>query len=200
MIPFGVAFWANVERKGEDDCWEWGAGRSSAGYGIFRFGGKIAGSAHRLSWQETNGPIPQGMHVLHRCDNPPCVNPPCVNPAHLFLGTHADNMRDMALKNRAANGDRHWTKTHPERVCRGESHGLRLHPERVARGDASGARTHPESTPRGNNHWNARLCEADIDAIRRLVLVRSQRDVAKEFGVAQSMVSRIVNRVRWSHV
>lgn len=53
--------------------------------------------AHQFSWALANGPIPDGMNVLHACDNPPCVR---VGPGHLFLGTHQDNMKDMAAKGR----------------------------------------------------------------------------------------------------
>lgn len=52
--------------------------------------------AHRLAWEEAFGLIPAGMHVLHRCDNPPCIN-----PAHLFLGTNADNIADKVSKGRS---------------------------------------------------------------------------------------------------
>lgn len=79
-------------------CMEWTDRLSRAGYGRTTYLGKEWG-AHRLSWFLKNGPIPDGMNVLHKCDNPPCIN-----PEHLFLGTHLDNMRDMAAKGRAKSG------------------------------------------------------------------------------------------------
>src|SRR5678815_3205705 len=75
-----------------DACLEWqGTKHSKRGYGLD--GRKLA---HRAAWERVHGPIPEGMHVLHKCDNPPCVN-----VRHLFLGTHADNMRDREQKGRA---------------------------------------------------------------------------------------------------
>jgi hypothetical protein len=71
-------------------CIEWGGKRDRDGYG--RRGARLA---HRLTWEEVNGPIPHGLCICHRCDNPPCVN-----PDHLFLGTHADNRRDSVAKGR----------------------------------------------------------------------------------------------------
>ena len=63
---------------------------------------------HRLAWIEAHGPIPDGLFVLHQCDNPSCFE-----VEHLFLGTHAENMRDMATKRRAANQQKtHCPKGH----------------------------------------------------------------------------------------
>lgn len=92
-------FWAKVDRRGPDDCWPWTGSRKPMGYGHFVMLKKDY-NAHRLSYELANGPIPAGQHVLHRCDNPPCVN-----PAHLFLGTHTDNMHDMDAKGRKSRGE-----------------------------------------------------------------------------------------------
>lgn len=83
-------FWSKTQKNG--DCIEWSAHRSSKGYGEFYFNGHTR-RAHRISWIITNGEIPEGMLVCHRCDNPPCVN-----PEHLFLGSPKVNMVDRVHK------------------------------------------------------------------------------------------------------
>lgn len=83
-------------------CIEWLGSRDENGYGRVHCGGTPR-LAHRVAWELENGPIPSGLCVLHGCDNPPCIN-----PSHMFLGTQADNMRDMVKKGRQANA----TKTH----------------------------------------------------------------------------------------
>lgn len=78
----------------ETFCWEWTGLVTRKGYGQIKKNGKNC-TAHRLAWEERNGPIPCGLSVLHHCDNRSCVN-----VEHLFLGTQADNVRDMVCKGR----------------------------------------------------------------------------------------------------
>src|SRR5438445_9082687 len=88
-----VSFWSRVAViDDEDSCWLFtGYIIPDEGYG--KVGGELA---HRRSWELNCGPIPEGIQVLHKCDNRPCVR-----PRHLFLGTHQDNMDDMHAKGRA---------------------------------------------------------------------------------------------------
>jgi hypothetical protein len=89
-------FWGRVERADPDSCWEWTRARFRSGYGALRnLETKQTVYAHRVAWELTNGAIEKGLCVLHRCDNRPCCN-----PNHLFLGTDADNVRDMDAKGR----------------------------------------------------------------------------------------------------
>lgn len=90
-------FWSKVDIKGPDDCWEWKAGLHGLmdryRYGAFWNGNKMIKS-HRYSYEITNGPIPEGKLVLHKCDNKLCVN-----PNHLYVGTEADNILDRENRN-----------------------------------------------------------------------------------------------------
>lgn len=107
-------FWSRVQRGAPDECWEWQAFRQKVGgHGRFALSMGAAGvrndMAHRFAWEFTNGAIPKGKYVLHKCNNPPCCN-----PAHLYLGTPADNMRDR----RNAGG------YSGAKVARGSAHGV----------------------------------------------------------------------------
>ena len=80
--------------KSNGSCWEWTAGKDVNGYGRIWYNGENQ-TAHTVAYSVFVGPIPNGMHLRHSCDNP-C----CINPAHLELGTHADNMKDKSVRRR----------------------------------------------------------------------------------------------------
>jgi len=82
-------------------CWFWVGAMDKDGYGLIRSSSKLL-KAHRVSWELNIGLIPDGMQVLHQCDNPLCVS-----PHHLFLGTHDDNMTDRQMKGRQVKGSSH---------------------------------------------------------------------------------------------
>lgn len=132
-------------RIAANGCWEW-TGGTSHGYGTLRLerGGPPV-YAHRLSYLLATGCLSQ--QVLHKCDNPLCVN-----PTHLFEGTQADNMKDMAAKKRS---------------CIGAKNG------------------------------QCKLSEDQIVEIRRRALAgEKQYALAKEYGISQAQVSRIIRGVR----
>ena len=175
-----MRFWSKVDRTSghgpEGDCWIWTASKMPAGYG--RFCASKAERwwelAHRFSWFLVHGPIPKGVFICHRCDNPSCVN-----PAHLFAGSHGDNMRDMATKGRAA------------KRC----------PVDRSEGSKRGYAAHSEKWKRGPGHHNAKLDEEKVREIRQLWADgQSQQSIAGEYGLSQANVSSIVRRAAWKHV
>jgi hypothetical protein len=103
-VPLEKKFWANVDKHGESvtpvgtSCWKW-TGKTYKGYGRVWIDGRTE-RVHRASWIMENGPIPDGLCVLHRCDTPSCVR-----VSHLFLGTNEENSKDRSRKGRSYSGD-----------------------------------------------------------------------------------------------
>jgi hypothetical protein len=90
-----AAFWKKIDKRGPDECWPWIGAKQRAGYGHFRDSNKKTITASRFAWELVNGPIPEGMHALHNCDNRACCN-----PAHIRAGTQRENMFDMQVRRR----------------------------------------------------------------------------------------------------
>lgn len=92
-------FWSKVDRGSDDECWPWTAATHPDGYGQFGFEG-IVQNAHRVAYVLAHGEFDRSLEIRHSCDNPPCCN-----PGHLLVGTHTDNMRDMAERGRGVYPD-----------------------------------------------------------------------------------------------
>lgn len=166
-------FWSHVDKTGE--CWLWlGAKAITTGYGKLGRtvnGKKVTIPAHRYSWTLTNGPIPGGLCVLHRCDNPPCVR-----PDHLFLGTHLDNSAD------ALAGDR-------------------VHSPRTRHANAAvSAKMRGVSRGVGEANANAKLTRGQVDEIRHRYTsgLGTQRQIGLDYGVTNEAVSAIIRGKAWA--
>jgi hypothetical protein len=217
MIGDGVLqrMMAKVVMNYPTGCWEYCGCRFKKGYGNIRVGGKSGKNrgTHRVSYELHIGPIPDGLLVMHSCDNPPCVN-----PDHLSVGTVADNVADMDAKGRRviATGDRHGSKTHPEMIPRGLRHGRYTKPEATARGDRHFSVTSPEKIPRGDRHWSkvspekiprgskvhhAKLTEGSVVEIEsRILSGETVSSVARAFGVSRRTIRFIMIGHTWTHV
>ena len=163
LKPLLERFWSKISVKEASDCWEWQASKGKEGYGQFKLKDSFDGpgktvAAHRFAWELVNGPIPEELCVLHRCDNPPCCN-----SAHLFLGTKGDNSRDRDSKGRQAKGE----------VISGRQ--------------------------RGSRNRQAKLTDRRVRTMRAFYERRilNQKQLADFYGVDNSQVSRIINRLAW---
>lgn len=141
-------FLAKIDKDGENGCWNWTAGKHGRGYGHFYTGkhksGKHMDFAHRASYKMYKGDIPEGLEVMHMCNNTSCVN-----PDHLELGTHSENIRNAYRD------------------------GLFKMPK-------------------------TKLTREQVLAIR--ADSRQQKEIALEYGIDNSVVSRIKNNKSWTHV
>lgn len=198
-------------------CWFWTAATDKNGYGVFRgqVGGVVLTKAHRFSYSIHTGElIPKGMVICHKCDNPSCVN-----PEHLFLGTHADNMRDKIAKGRAR-VPKGQDSVHAK-LTEAQARSILLDPRpyrdiardygiaystvgsikqreswehvevaAVARSKKTGAR--------GVDKWSTHLTEADIREIRLGAL--SGKELAEKFSVSPQTICDIQKRRSWKHI
>ena len=161
--------YAGTEQREKTGCWEWIYSRQTAGYGQVRWGGRQV-TTHRLAWTAWYGPIPDGAHVLHKCDNPPCCN-----PCHLMIGDHSDNMADMGRKRR------NWLSRKKDL------------------GEAVPAPVVPsQNRARGENVGTSKLTPPLVLMIYRDK--RKQRDIAKDHGISQCHVWRIKRGLSWAHI
>lgn len=119
-------FDAKVSPEPMSGCLLWTGCIDAKGYGLIGVAGRSTG-AHRVAWILARGPIPDGLWVLHHCDNPACVN---AEGGHLFLGTNLDNIRDRNAKGRNPNARKtHCAKGHPysgANLMRHSARGARL--------------------------------------------------------------------------
>lgn len=129
--PTHPEFWQNVAPPGRDGCRLWLGTINAAGYGVFAWEGRMQ-RAHRIAWSLSNGPIPEGLSILHSCDNPPCCE-----GRHLRPGTQAENMQEMARRGRARNGNRLGEETANAKLTPAAIMDIRA---RCARGKGRGGR------------------------------------------------------------
>ena len=152
--PMEWRFWKRVDKEGlihpvYGQCWRWTGHKMKSGYGSF-----TAGLAHRYSWLLHCGEVPEGLSVLHHCDNRECVN-----PGHLFLGTQQDNLADMRSKGHQVRGETQGGS----KLTDGQVREIRSRYKRYSHKHGSGA-------------------------------------LAREFGIGEVEIWRIVKRQRWAHV
>jgi len=168
-------FWSTVNIGPPESCWTWKRAWCSHGYGVFCANNRRY-PAHRVALALTIGRVGPNEEACHQCDNPPCCN-----PAHLFRGSHRDNMIDMIEKERDAcltkgklTGDRHWMRRRPELV------------------------------PRGEQANKSNLTEDDVRAIRAMHRPNTKGHgiavIGRQFGVSPQTIYAIVRRKTWRHV
>lgn len=157
---------------------------------------------HRLAYEALVGPIPPGMLVCHRCDNPRCHN-----PEHLFLGDHSANLADMILKGRQrVRGPSVHTQAVIDRAHMRQvdvAAELGVHQSAVSvilrkHGLARGKTTAFGKTLKGEAHGRALVTEADVRAIRNDP--RTAKEIAEDYPLGHQAISAIKSRRTWKHI
>lgn len=209
-------FWAKVDKRGPDECWNWQASRRVGGYGQFSFMKKPILS-HRVAYMLANGSIPSGSDyhgvvIRHKCDNPSCCN-----PAHLEAGSQKDNVHDMIKRGRRVDGTRNG-EHHPNALLSNEDRAAIV---ADSRGHSEVGRAYGVSpqvvfyirktwTPerefkdgrsdsnKGGENPNSKLNDEDIRAIRGSD--EKPGIVAKRYNITPDYVTMIRKRKVWKHV
>lgn len=164
-------FWNFVDKSSSPNgCWEWTGRTMGSGYGSFTTNSPKHVAAHRYSWELRNGPIPEGMCILHSCDNRRCVN-----PDHLRLGTPIDNIKDAVDRNRFPTGDNHWTRRTPGWKPK-----------------TGGQGSHRRTILSAEDVRNIRSLYAGNKI--------SIRALGKKYGVSQRAIHDVIVRHTWSHI
>lgn len=206
-------FWSKVDKGDGQGCWLWKACRSPLGYGQFRH--ERTRFAHRVSYEMANGPVDDGVCILHKCDNPSCVN-----PAHLMAGTHADNVADKVAKGRQPRGERvGGVKLTEEQVLevfsrheRGEKYRVIAASLGVKIGTITaillgknwshvpGKRV-MAGPRRGERNPVSKLTEAQVrEAFSLTASGETQRRIAARFGVSETAIGLILRGKNWGHL
>lgn len=211
-------FWAKVDLRSSIECWNWNGAKRPTGYGMIRIDGKTC-ATHRIAYQLQKGEIPEGMEILHSCDNPSCCN-----PAHLDVGTHQQNIQDMRNRFRMKNqiltnnqveairklyfvenvkqkdiailiGAKKATISSAIRGKNWANHG------KPSADILRAASLRTKARPKGEQNPSSKLTSESVLTIRFEHKAGAiQSELAAKFQVSKMTISRIVRRELWPHI